>query len=325
MDLEYLNRHEHLNALKPGLTGFIPRVHVLRQDRARQSGDGPYGGFCPGEPLGALVAERRLGKGSIWLCTVPLVASLEEPGTGVLWQALAAHFGVGMSYFAARSEMSLVSRHSVAPRLEGDLRHWTNEETDANVAPWSRAQPVAMDESQRIPRPKGPGERGALFYLLHDETYFYVAARVFAPSFDFESVATDLYEKDSIEIRVDEHYILASRGPDGKIFIHTIHLPEEAAAQITGTVRVGPRGPAHPDEGLLSLSTQATQECFYELRIPRDIFPTGLGIPQPMGLAVNAATQEIPRRLQLTFPPRYKWQDPTTFATLELKGTKDAN
>ncbi|MCK6488653.1 MAG: hypothetical protein L6R48_10045 [Planctomycetes bacterium] len=319
LDLDEVLDHDRLGLLA-GDRRWRPRILAAPQDPG-----GLYAGFRVGEPCGALLLSRALGRGTVWVAGLPL-ATLAGRRGDLLWlQALSA-LGIAVARPAETSDDLVPARRSPSFAFAGELRRWTNEEADLNLAPWSRAQPVAVDERHRIVRgngaPPAAYRRGAVFYLLHDGGDLLVAAQVLAPSFDFDGVAVAHYRKDSIEVRVGGTYVLASRAADGGLFIHTIGSRDDAGAPRRITGRVTLRPPAGgPDLHRLRLDHPPACEAFYELRIPRDLIAATLAPgapPAPCALAWNAAVEGPERRLQCGFPADHQWNDQATWGRLAL-------
>ncbi len=288
--------------------------------------DDSYGGLLVGARLGSLLLERRMGKGRLLVAAVDLQHTNERI-VSLLWQSVLSALGVTMRCVVKRNETRFVARRTVPLPLDGDIVKWTNEEPDVNIAPWTRAIPIAIDERHLtvIERTHwNHHAHGAVFYVLRDDANLYFGAKLVSDRFDFKGVETFRHERDSIEIRVKDSYVIVSVGEDGKPFIHTAGLCEGAQVRIAATARVFDDVSEFPDIGLLTLDRAAPlRSVFFEVRIPFAALPYDLSsITQgacECGVAFNARTGFPPGRMQCSQPRTMRWDDTSTYGTLVLE------
>lgn len=302
-----------------GLTaGWTATMAAVEQDPAAT-----HAGMAVGGPAGAVLATRRVGRGAIHATGLPL-GRTADPAVGLLWDLAMAELGIAASRRAELADDAITARATAPFEAAGDLVRWTNEQPDVNIAPWSRAVPVAIDERHRIVREVGtapPGfQRAALCYLLHDAQHLYVAAQMLAPAFDTANVESELYRKDSLEVRIGGTYLLASWRVDGTPFLHAMGSYDDPGVAAHVAARITRRAaPAHlPDLARLRLDGQPA-EVLIELRIPwswlRDR-PADGAPPVPAALAFNASVDG--RRQQYGFPANHAWNDRSTWGRLVL-------
>jgi hypothetical protein len=297
---------------------FVERIRVW--DRCV---DDAYGGLLVGMPLGSLLLERQIGKGRLLVAAVDLKRT-DERIVSLLWQTLLSGFGVTMRCAVKRNETRFVARRTVPLPMDGDIVKWTNEEPDVNIAPWTRAVPIAVDERhlcEMEQKHKRPNTHGAVFYILRDDTHLYVAAKLVSDGFEFKGVETFRHERDSIEIRIKDSYVLVSVGGDARPFVHTVGLRDGTQRRVVATARLFDDVSEFSDIGLLALDRAAPlRSVFFEVRIPFDALPYDRSsLTQggcECGVAFNARTGSPPGRMQCSQPRTMRWNDPATYGTL---------
>jgi hypothetical protein len=307
----------------PG-AGWIQHFVAFRHDEQDE-----YNGFMIHESVGSILLERKTGKGRVLLTSLDLGRAGTQ-GMGTVWASIASHTGVKQAPPPDRAESVIVAVRTVPLPMDGDIRKWTNEEPDAHVAPWSRAVPVIVDDrhmaaSEKSGAPAKPtGRHGAICYALYDDRNLYIGAKLLFDRFDFEGVEIYRHERDSIEIRVRDTYLLVSIGREGNPFVRAVNIPEEAVGRIHATVRRFEDASECPDSGGLVVDRSIPlKSVFFEVRIPFDALPYDFSSPPDTtyecGLAFNARLDGVPSRLQCTYPAGMKWNDPGTFARLVFK------
>ncbi len=284
--------------------------------------DSEYGGLNLDGPAGSVLVERRVGKGRLYITSVDL-ARIEERPVMVLWQSMLSFLGVRQRVFVKRNETVLVAKRTIPLPLDGDFHKWSNEHPDGNVEPWSRAIPVPIDErhaNRFEPVPRLTHRHGAVFYVMHDKQNLYCAAMLVSDAFRFEGVETLRHQRDSIEVRLGNSYLLASVGADGAPYLHATNLRNGSAKRVEARVRLFEKLPACVDLALLKLDASARlRAAFFELKIPLDVLPEEFSTAGEIALAFNARLDGPVERLQCSFPETMKWDDPTTFANLTLQ------
>lgn len=320
LDLDPLTEREDLAVLRCG-GSWREEIRLVPQDPS-----GQYGSFWVGESCGTVLASRRIGAGQVLVTGLPLATAADRRGDLVWLQALSA-LGISLPRPPELADDLVTARPSPPLPCDGDLGKWTNTEVDVNLAPWSCAPVIAVDERHLVvlggDAPATTFRHAALFRVLHDSQHLLVSAQLFAPDFDFAEAETRLYNASSIEVRVGGTWICATRGGDGKLFIGGNGSRDDAAMpnRITGAVHVRPAPASGPDRTMLRLDVAPSQEAFFELRIPLDLLPADLGPqapPVPFALAFNAALQGPVKRLNCSFPANYQWMDRATWGRLRL-------
>ena len=277
-----------------------------------------YGGFFPGEKAGALLIEKKIGKGSFYICGADLFC--EHAGSKLLLMSLCGNFfsGTGPARF---EEKKIIIKKTIPFTPDGDLGKWTNEEADRNLSAWSRAVPVIIDERGLVRSQKGskiPGYRnGSAAYMLYDDENLYISFFILSDFFYYTGVEVFHHERSGIEIRIGSAYLLVSRSND-KPFLFSKNLSDPSLIKINIT---DPDPDTCPDRSLLMIpNLKNPRAVFYELKIPFQALPEGTEIFKTTvlaALAVNACNKNNPEeRINFSYPPNYEWNDPMSWCTL---------
>ena len=293
--------------------------------------EGVYGGLTIAGHAGSALIERRMGKGVIYLTSVNLRHTGERT-VMVLWQSMLSRLGIRIGAVPTNDVRTVIARRTIPLPLDGDIRKWTNEEADVNIAPWSRALPNPVDE-----RNVNVGEKnsqaakkhGCIFYALYDDNNLYFAAKLLADKFDFSEVESFCYERSSVEFRVREAYVFASRGKDGRPFVMTRNFKQNSPESVEVALRLFPDDSECPDREMLMLDKAAPfVSALFEVKIPFAALPYDIrpvpGESFEVSFALNAHVPGPFPRLQCSLPKEMVWDDPSTFVRMMLQPEKSS-
>lgn len=292
----------------------------------RRNTEDSYAGLVVGSPLGSLLLEQKVGKGRLLVAAIDLKRTKEKV-VSLLWQALLSNFGMPVRCSVKTEDIRIIARPTVPIPMDGDINKWTNTEPDRNIAPWSRAVPVAFDERQiTVMNASGwrKNSHGAVFYVLHDDANLYFAAKLVSDHFDFKDVETLRYECDSIEIRIKDVLIFVSIGKDGQPFLRTFRLRDGTSNIIIATATIFNDISGFTDIGLLNLDNPSSlKSLFFEVKIPFKALPYDAAVVTAGDceccVAFNARTGTPPNRMQCSHPGTMQWDDPATYGILSFE------
>jgi hypothetical protein len=285
-----------------------------------------WGGRSVGDPFGSLCSEYPFGKGRILLTSLNL-EDTGNPAINIFWNFIlsAAHAAITTPAGAIPSNRVGALKTPPLP-LDGDIHKWTNTETDIVISNWKRANPLfATPATSRLegPEEKTPGPRAFIAYPLWDDENFYLALAILAPE-HFFAQGTVTYQKTAVELFLNQHQLLFSKFPDGKLDLYSTSA-ELKNIRIRFTE--SPEILNHQD--VLELGSEfhspKTAPLFVEIAVPwKNIFtdhPVRAGEELAFAVGVDFGSAALGKRaLQLILPQTFEFNSISTCYRLTLNG-----
>ncbi len=294
-------------------------------DAYSHSYDDPYGGASIGGKLGSVLLSRKIGKGAVYVTSLSM-GDCDNSLTACLWHSLLASLDADGGQLPELEGNAVVSVPTPPLPLDGDLLKWFNEEEDKHIAPWSRAESVLLDANGMV-KDSGTSlegdSSGAVCSLMHDKENLYFSAYVISDGFDFKDVEVFTYNKDSVQVFLNNVQFTFSAREDGSFFVDTRGLAKGAQKHIKGHVSFFDDISACPDVVNLRLERDMGLKAFFvEARIPLNILPFELSDAgsHELAIALNIAKEHSGARLvQYSFPRNFIWDDRSTFGQLSFR------